>query len=74
MTIVIEHYKNKNDSLLFANIQQNKYELSYVLSIYRIESENSATAYSLFKNHYVSIPNARKALKRIGQFEKVKEY
>lgn len=71
MTLVIEKYKSKDDNLIFANIQQNKYENSIELLVYRIESLNSSFAYPSFKNHYASIPNARKALTRIGQFERM---
>ena len=70
MTFVIEHYKNTEDNLIFANIQQNKYEKSYELDVYRIEKPGSSIGYTLFRNSYVSIPNARKALKRIGNFER----
>ena len=77
MTFVIEHYKNTEDNLIFANIQQNKYEKSYELDVYRIEKTGSSIGHTLFRNHYVSIPNARKALyrigNRIGKFEKYQD-
>ena len=70
MTFVIEHYKSKEDELIFANIQQNKYEKCVELDVYRIEKPGSSMGYTLFRNSYISVPNARKALKRIGKFER----
>lgn len=70
MTYVIEHYKSKENNLVFANIQQNKYEKTYVLDVYRIEKPGSPIGYTLFRNSYVSVTNARRTLKRIGQFER----
>lgn len=70
MTYVIEHYESKENNLTFANIQQDKYSNVFELEVYSIESPGSSIGYTLFRNNYVSVPNARKALKRIGQFER----
>ena len=77
MTVVLESYQSIENKLITAEIQQHKYEKAFELVICETDDIESCFAHTIFHNYYLSIPYARKALKRqekyFGKFEKVKE-
>ena len=72
MTFIIERYQDTESETRFASIEQDKYCTTYNLVVYRVFRDNPSHAYHVMpKRTYISVANARKAMRKLGQWEKV---
>lgn len=71
MTFVIERYQDTESETRFASIEQDKYCTTYNLVVYRVFRDNPSFAYTATKRTYMTIGNARKAMRKLGQWTKV---
>ena len=72
MTFVIERYQDTESETRFASIEQDKYCTTYNLVVYRVFRDDTSRAYPVMpKRTYKTVVNARKAMRKIGQWEKV---
>lgn len=68
MTVIIERWKNKDDSKIIAKISQDKYCNTYDVAIGWTEGYRF---YTTFMGNYCTIKLARQAIKRRGNFERI---